>query len=271
MTVTTDIPLLGLGTFGRTGEKGVTDILAAIEVGYRHLDTAQTYDSEDSVGAAIRSSGLPRGDFFVTTKVADYNLGRDRFLPSVEESLQTLDIGPVDLLLIHWPSPRDAVPLEHYIEALAAARDKGHARLIGASNFTVAHLKSAERILGTGALATNQVELNPFLQAPVLTRHARQIGLSLTAYLPIARGKVNEDAVISGIAARHGCSNAAVALAFLMAEGHIAIPASAKPERLRESFKALDVKLELSEIAAIRRLDRSERIINPDLSPKWDD
>ncbi len=120
-------------------------------------------------------------------------------------------------------------------------------------------------------LATNQVELNPFLQAPRLAGFARTIDLPLTAYLPIARGKVNDDAVITAIAANHGCTNAAVALAFLMAEGHIVIPASSNRERLQENFRASDVKLETSEIAAIRTLDRGERVINPDKSPKWDD
>ena len=271
MTANSEIPPLGLGTFGRTGAEGAKDILAAIEIGYRHIDTAQTYESEDSVGAAIRDSGLPRNDFFVTTKVADYNLGRGEFMPSVEKSLRTLDVGPVDLLLIHWPSFDGIVPFEHYIEALAEAQRRGHARSIGVSNFTIAHLAAAVRILGKGALATNQVELNPFLQAPKLTFYARQIGLPLTAYLPIARGAVNHEPVISGIAARHGCSNAAAALAFLMAEGHFAIPASSRPERLRENFNALQIKLQPSEIEAFRKLDRSERVISPDKSPEWDD
>ena len=113
----TEIPPLGLGTFGRTGAVGIEAMLTAIEIGYRHIDTAQSYDTESSVGAAIRRSGLARDSFFVTTKIADTNLDRSRFGPSLERSLATLGIGPVDLLLIHWPSEKEAVPLEHYLTA----------------------------------------------------------------------------------------------------------------------------------------------------------
>ena len=148
--MTQTIPRLGLGTYGRTGDEGLAAILAGIELGYRHIDTAQNYDTEGNVGAAIRRSGLPRDAFFVTTKVGDQNLSRERFAPSVARSLETLGVEQVDLLLIHWPSARDAVPLEHYLGALAEARDAGQARLIGVSNFNIGYLERAEAILGRG-------------------------------------------------------------------------------------------------------------------------
>jgi 2,5-diketo-D-gluconate reductase B len=268
---TTGIPPLGLGTFGRTGEAGMAAILSAIELGYRHLDTAQSYDSERPVAEAMRRSGLPREAFFVTTKVADTNLARADFAPSVARSLEALGVDQVDLLLIHWPSHRHAVPLEDYLTALAEAQQAGQARLIGVSNFTIELLDRARALLGDGALATNQVEIHPYLQAPKLRAHARALGLPLTAYEPLVRGQVAHDPVLQAIGARHGVGAVPVALAFLMAEGHIVIPASTNPDNLAANLTAREVRLGADDIAAIRALDRGHRTINPAKAPTWDD
>jgi 2,5-diketo-D-gluconate reductase B len=268
---TSAIPQLGLGTFGRTGDAGMAAILSAIELGYRHLDTAQSYDSERPVGEAIRRSGLPREEIFITTKVADSRLRRAEFGPSVDASLAALGVDAVDLLLIHWPSQGDAVPLEEYLTALAEAQQAGQARLIGVSNFTIDHLERARAILGPGALATNQVEIHPYLQAPRLRDHARAQGLQLTAYEPLVRGRVAEDPVLAGIGERHGVGGVPVTLAFLMAEGHVVIPASSNPKNLAANLKARDLRLDAEEMAAIRRLDRGLRTINPAKAPTWDD
>jgi 2,5-diketo-D-gluconate reductase B len=271
MAWTSPIPQLGLGTSGRTGDAGMAAILTALELGYRHVDTAQSYDTEANVGEAIRRSGLPRGEIFVTTKVADSNLDRTRFGPSVERSLAAIGVDRVDLLLIHWPSENDAVPFEDYMLALAEAQARGQARLIGVSNFPVGHLERARALLGDGALATNQVEIHPYLQAPRLRDHARAAGLPLTAYEPLVRGRVASDPMLAGIAAAHGVGAPAVALAFLMAEGHAAIPASSNPAHLRANLAATEVRLSAGEIERIRALDRGERTINPAKSPRWDD
>ena len=265
------IPPLGLGTYGRTGAAGVDAIGAAIAMGYRHLDTAQSYDTESSVGEAVRRSGLPRDAFFVTTKVADTRLDKASFLPSVEKSIEALGIGPVDLLLIHWPSENERVPLEEYVTALAETQRRGWAKQIGVSNFTIALLERTERILGRGAIATNQVEIHPYLQAQKLRDFARAIALPLTAYRPLAHGAVNSDPVLQRIAVTHGVAPGAIALAFLMAEGHIAIPASANPDNLAANLAARDVRLSEGELSEIRALDRGERGINPPKSPRWDD
>lgn len=266
-----EIPVLGLGTYGRTGTQGTHDLVEAISIGYRHLDTAQTYDTENRVGEAVRRSGVARESFFITTKVADYNLETSKFLGSVERSLETLGVGPVDLLLIHWPSPREAVPLEHYLEALAVAQQRGFSRLIGVSNFTVALMDRAVAILGKNAIATNQVEIHPYLQAPKLCAHAKTLGIRLTAYQPLAQGRVSNDATLEAIAKKHTTTASAVSLAFLMGDGHIVIPASSKAAHLRDNFAASSVRLHPEDVAAIRKLDRASRIINPSMSPKWDD
>jgi 2,5-diketo-D-gluconate reductase B len=267
----TEIPKLGLGTSGRTGEAGMLAILKALEVGYRHIDTAQSYGSEANVGEAVRRSGVPRSEVFITTKVADTNLDKSRFMDSVERSLDTIGQGPVDLLLIHWPSKDDAVPFEEYVLALAEAQRRGHTRLIGVSNFPIALLDRTERLLGPGAIATDQVEIHPYMQAPRLSAHAQRTGLTLTAYQPLCRGSVASDPVLRRIAERHGATAAAVALAFLLACGHVVIPASTSEANLRANWRARDLMLDAGDMQAIRALHRGERRINPDKSPVWDD
>lgn len=267
----TDIPRLGLGTYGRTGDAGIAAILTAIEVGFRHIDTAQSYDTEAQVGAAIRESGLPRQEFFVTTKVADTQLRAADFMPSVRRSLDQLRMDQVDLLLIHWPSSKDAVPFEEYMLALKEAQDAGYARLIGVSNFNIDYLERARALLGDGALATNQIEIHPWLQGKNIVAHARKIGLQLTAYQPLVKGMVAEDEVLRRIAEVHGVAPAAIALAFLMAEGHAVIPASSSRVNLQANYAALSVQLTADEIAELRTLDRGYRHINPEKSPRWDD
>jgi 2,5-diketo-D-gluconate reductase B len=271
MTYASPIPQLGLGTFGRTGDAGVAAILTAIEVGYRHIDTAQSYDTESTVGAAIRRSGLPRDDFFVTTKVADTNLDKASFMPSVEKSLETLGMDRVDLLLIHWPSQHDFVPFEDYMLALAEAKAKGFTRLIGVSNFPIADLERTRALLGDDAIATDQIEIQPYMQTPTLRDYARSRGLTLTAYQPLVKGKVHDDPVLAAIGKAHGVSAAAAALAFLMGEGHVVIPASSSKINLEANFAALKVRLTDAEMDQVRALNRGDRRINPAKSPRWDD
>lgn len=271
MTSATTIPKLGLGTFGRTGDAGMAALLTAIEIGYRHIDTAQSYDTERSVGEAIRRSGVPREAFFITTKVADTRLDKASFLPSVEQSIETLGTGPVDLLLIHWPSEQNRVPFEDYVLALAEAKQRGYARQIGVSNFPIALLEKTTTLLGAGAIATNQVEIHPYLQAPILCGYARSISLPLTAYQPLAKGEVRDDPVLNRIGREHGVTASAVALAFLIAQGHIVIPASSSAANLADNFTAKDLRLTTADLSAVRALDRGHRRINPAKSPAWDD
>lgn len=268
---TSPVPQIGLGTYRRTGPGGLAAILTGLEIGYRHLDTAQAYDTEANVGEAVRRAGLAREEVFLTTKVAEGNIGRARFAASVARSLATLGVDCVDLLLIHWPSPRDEVPLEDYITALAEAQARGQARLIGVSNFTIDHLRRCRAILGPEALATNQVELHPWLQAPRLRDWARANGLMLTAYQPLVRGRLLSDPVLAEIGARRGVAATTVALAFLMAEGHAVIPASSSPANLAANFAAAALQLDYGEMSRIRALDRGYRAISPATAPDWDD
>lgn len=266
-----EIPKIGLGTSGRIGEAGMAAILTAVEVGYRHIDTAQSYGSEAGVGEAVRRSGVPRSELFITTKVADTRLDKSQFMDSVERSLETIGLGPVDLLLIHWPTKDDAVPFEDYMLALAEAQRRGHTRLIGVSNFPIALLERTERLLGPGVIATDQVEIHPYMQAPKLVAFARSKGLPLTAYQPLGRGSVGSNPVLQRIGEKHGLTASVVSLSFLMAEGHIVIPASTSEANLRANLRAHDVTLDSTDMQAIRALHCGERHINPDKSPAWDD
>lgn len=265
------IPPIGLGTSGRVGDDGAEAVLSAIEAGYRHIDTAQAYGSEAPIGTAIRRSGLRREEFFLTTKVRDTHYSKPEFLASVERSLELLGVEQVDLLLLHWPLTSGGVPFESYMEDLQAVKDSGWSRMIGVSNFSINYLKQAERFLGKGALATNQIEIHPYLQNPNMAAYAKATDLTLTAYRPLAEGRVSADPVLQNIANHHGASPATVALAFLIAEGRIVVPASTNQQRLRDNLAAQTLELSEEEIGWIRRLDRGERFINPEKAPVWDD
>jgi 2,5-diketo-D-gluconate reductase B len=264
------IPPLGLGTWLRTGEDGYRAIVAGLELGYRHLDTAQTYGTEAAIGRALRASGLRREDLFITTKVGDANLARQDFLPSLRQSLDRLNVDAVDLTLIHWPSYRDMVPLSSYMEDLAQAKSLGMTRLIGVSNFPCALLDRAVEVVGAGELVTNQVELHPYLQNRLVRACAARHGMTTTAYMPLAGGRVVHDPVLAHIGARHGESAAVVAVAWLLRHGLVAIPASSRIDHLKANLRARHLDLSDHELDGIDALDRGLRLVNPTKAPAWD-
>ncbi|HET7411863.1 MAG TPA: aldo/keto reductase [Pararhizobium sp.] len=264
------IPQIGLGTFGRTGDAGVDGILAGLEIGYRHLDTAQSYDTESTVGLALERSGLPRPDVFVTTKVAVANLDRARFMPSVRESLDRLRMPQVDLLLIHWPSPHDEFPFEGYIEALAEAKSLGLARHIGVSNFPIALIERAAALIGAGEIVNDQVEIHPFFQNRRLCDYCAGAGIAVTAYMPLAKGRVTEERVLREIAEKHGATPAQISLAWLLKLGVAVIPASQSRRHMQANFEAGRLDLAEDDMERIAALDTGERMIDRDGGPDWD-
>ncbi len=265
-----EMPRLGFGTYGRTGPEGIAAILGALEVGYRHLDTAQTYDTEREVGEAIRRSGLARDEVFVTTKVAENRLGPGEVVPSLERSLDELGLDHVDLALIHWPARKGGPAPEVYLHQIAEARERGLARHIGVSNFTVALIEEARSILGDGAILTNQVELNPWFRNRRLADHCASQGIVVTCFEPLARGRVGSDPVLQRIAGRHDATPEQVALAWELACGYAAIPTTSKPDRAAQNLAAKDLVLSAEELAEVETLDRGVRSIDPDWGPDWD-
>lgn len=264
------MPLLGLGTYGRRGAEGTAAMLAAIEIGYRHLDTAQSYDTERECGEAMRQSSLPRSHFFVTTKIDTPNFAAGKLVPSLRGSLDAIGVDQVDLTLIHWPSPRDQVPLPVYIEQLAEAQALGLTKTIGVSNFTIRLLQQTQSILGDVPVANNQVECHPYLQNRRLVDFCDAAGIPVTAYQPIAKGTLKGDPVLEPLAASKGCTVEQLAIAFALARGLAAIPASSNTARLASNFAAQHVALMPDDMAIIASVDRGTRRINPSSAPAWD-
>ncbi|WP_226577776.1 aldo/keto reductase [Acuticoccus sediminis] len=263
------IPKIGIGTYGMDGEPASTAVSEGLKGGYRHVDTAEMYGNEVAVGEGIRASGLPREEIFVTTKVWHDHLTDSAMQAAAEGSLQRLGLDRVDLYLIHWPS-RD-VPVSEAVAALGRIRSRGLARAVGISNFPVKLIEEAVAASEV-ELAVNQVEYHPFMDQSAVLAALRRHGMGLTAYCPLARGKILDDETICGIAERHGVTPAAITLAWLIGQEEvIAIPKSSSPKRLMENLKALDVVLTEAERSAIDALRSPRgRLVNPDFAPDWD-
>jgi len=264
------IPQIGLGTFRLKDTQAIDSVRTGLELGYRHVDTAQIYGNEQDVGTALRQSGIDRNDIFVTTKVWTEHLAGDKLVPSLEESLRKLGLEQVDLALIHWPSPGGAVPVAESMAALMAARERGLVRAIGVSNFTIPLLAEAIAAVGADNIATNQVELHPYLQNRALAGCMVDAGIHLTAYMPLAYGKVMQDPVIARIAAKLGATPAQVTLAWLMGKGYAVIPSSTQRTNQAGNLAARGLRLAPEDGAAIDALERGERLVNPDFAPRWD-
>jgi 2,5-diketo-D-gluconate reductase B len=262
---------MGFGTFDRRGEPGIAAIGHALELGYRHLDTAQSYETEFECGEALRRSGLKRSDVFLTTKINGANSATGKLIPSLEQSARNLGVDAVDLTLIHWPlTPAGRLDMRGYLTELAEAQARGLTRLIGVSNFTIADLEEAKTILGPGALANHQFERHPFPQNQKLVNYCQYNGISVTCYLPLARGRCAGDPVIEEIAARHGATPHQIAIAYSLNQGLIVIPTSSKHERIKENYEAKDIVLTPDELTAIAGRDKAERQIKPAWGPAWD-
>jgi 2,5-diketo-D-gluconate reductase B len=246
----------------------------ALEVGFRHIDTAQIYGNEEAVGRAIKdaiaNNLVAREDLYVTTKVWNDKLNKASFVDSVKESLEKLQLSYVDLLLIHWPSPENGESMEEYLGELLRVKELGLTKEIGISNFTVAQIEEAVSILGEGVISTNQVEVHPYLTNEKVRAACEKHGITVTGYMPFAVGKVLKDETIIAIADKHGVSTAEVVVAWELAHGLVTIPSSTKRKNLETNFKALELTLGADDIAKIDALDCGDRQANPDFSPAWD-
>lgn len=264
------MPMLGAGTFRLKDDVAYQSVLTALELGYRHIDTAQIYGNEAEVGQAIQDSGVDRDAIFLTTKVWIDKLAKATFAASVEESLEKLQTEYIDLLLIHWPLKNDAVPMAEYLAELKAVKDKGLVKHIGVSNFTNAQLEQAIAILGEGEILTNQVEVHPYLQNRKVVACCRTHGVTVTGYMPFAYGDVLKDAVIQDIAAKHTATAAQVVLAWMRQNDFVTIPSSTKAANLESNLAAATLTLDAEDMASIATLDRGHRLANPDFAPDWD-
>ncbi len=262
------IPQLGLGTYKLQGKEASLLVEQALEMGYRHIDTAQMYGNETEIGTALRRSSVDRDDVWVTTKVWHTELAEGKFLRSVEASLDKLGLDYVDLLLIHWPSPE--VSVEEAVMNLIKAQDREYCRAIGVSNFPMDHLITAMEM---GAeIINNQVEYHPFLDQSPLLGFLQAQQMSLTAYSPLAQGKVMEDSTILDIADAHGKTPAQIALRWLIEQDEVlAIPRSSNLARMRSNLEVFNFKLTEEDRARLDGLTaQNRRLVNPDFAPAWD-
>jgi 2,5-diketo-D-gluconate reductase B len=265
------IPSFGVGTFRLSGQTVIDSVHNALDVGYRAIDTAQIYGNEAEVGQAIEESGIARADLFVTTKIWTDNYAKDKLIPSLRESLEKLRTDYVDLTLIHWPAPNNGVPLPEFMEALADAKAQGLTRQIGISNFNIALTQAAINVVGKGQIATNQIELSPYLQNRTLTAFLKEQGITVTSYMTLAYGKVLTDPVLTEIANKHHATVAQVALAWALQLGYAVIPSSTKRENLCSNLLAKELALDAEDMARIASLERNGREVSPkSLAPEWD-
>lgn len=264
------IPPIGLGTFRLKDQQAFDAVYAGLELGYRHIDTAQIYGNEAEVGKAIKASKVPPKELFVTTKIWTDQFSEGKLIPSLKDSLHKLQLERVNLTLIHWPSPNDEIPLNVYLQQLLQAKREGLTELIGLSNFTIKHTQQAIDIIGANEIATNQIEVHPFLQNRKLVEFLRAQGIHITAYMPLAVGRVLKDPVIQWIAEAHQATPAQIALAWSLQQGYAVIPSSTKRDNLQSNLLAANIKLRNEEINAIAELERGDRIANPGFAPAWD-
>ena len=265
------IPKFGVGTFRLQGQVVIDSVRNALDVGYRAIDTAQIYGNEAEVGQAIAESGITRDELFLTTKIWVDNYSPAKLIQSLQESLQKLRTDRVDLTLIHWPAPGNGVALSDFMGALAQAKAQGLTRQIGVSNFNIALTEQAIAAVGAGEIATNQIELSPYLQSRKLTAYLQAQGIAVTSYMTLAYGKVLQDPLLAEIAAKHQATVAQVALAWALQLGYSVIPSSTKRENLVSNLKAQQLQLDAEDMARIAQLERNGREVNPEgLAPVWD-
>lgn len=257
------IPQLGFGVYKVPDAEAARAVEVALDTGYRHIDTAALYNNERGVGRALRASGVPREEVFITTKVWDDDHGYDKTLKAFDVSLDNLGVDYVDLYLIHWPVPRKDLYVETW-RALEALRSEGRVLSIGVSNFNISHL---ERLIAESDTvpALNQVELHPWLPQNEVREFDDAHGIRTEAWAPLARGRIIGEPVLDAIADKHEKSPVQVVIRWHLQLGNIVIPKSVTDYRIRENFDVFNFTLSMQEMAAIAALENGTRTgLNPD-------
>lgn len=260
------------GTWPLRGKTAIASLATALQVGYRHVDTAQMYRNEAEVGEALANSGVPREELCVTTKVTPGNFGEDLFLPSVVASLEKLRLDAVDLLLLHWP-PLDGSDIIPSLKLLVRAHEQGLARNIGVSNYTAAMMRQAAAAIDV-PLATNQVEFHPLLNQDILLGAAAATGIPLSAYCSVARGEVFRHPEFAAIGAGYGKAAGQVVLRWILQKGVAVLTMSTKPTNIKANYEIMDFSLSSVDMARIDALTQTGfRVVTKDImpgAPDWD-
>ncbi|RKG33979.1 2,5-didehydrogluconate reductase DkgB [Acinetobacter tianfuensis] len=265
------VPQFGVGTFRLTGDTVIQSVKTALDLGYRAVDTAQIYGNEAEVGQAIQESQVNRADIFLTTKIWTENYAADKLIPSLKDSLMKLKTDAVNLTLIHWPAPAQGIDIPELMGHLLEAKQQGLTEHIGVSNFNIKLTQQAINHIGLENIATNQIELSPYLQNQSLANYLQANNIDVTSYMTLAYGKVLQDPTLLNIAAEHQATAAQIALAWALQKGYAVIPSSTKREHLMSNLRAQEIHLTLEQMQAIAALDRNAREVSPsELAPVWD-
>ncbi len=261
----TDMPQLGIGTWENTNPDACANAVeTALDMGYRHVDTAQIYGNEEHVGRGIANADVDRDDVFLATKVWIDSLEPPAVRQTTEESLDKLGVDYVDLLYVHWPS--DTYDPEQTLPAFADLQADGLTDRIGVSNFEPRHLQTAQDTLDQAPFA-NQVEMHPLLPQTELRSAVEGTRTEIVAYSPLARGNVFGVPEISAVAEKHGVSEAQVSLAWLDAKGVTTIPKATSKDHIADNWASQDLELDAEDIERIDSIDREERQVDPDFAP----
>jgi 2,5-diketo-D-gluconate reductase A len=258
------IPQLGLGVYKVDDAKAESLVAGAIELGYRHIDTATLYENERGVGEGMRASGVAREDLFVTTKVWNDRHGFEETQRAFDESIDKLGLDYVDLYLIHWPAPRQ----DKYVDAwraLVKLQEEGRVRSIGVSNFKPHHIRRLADVSDVLPVI-NQVELHPWLPQSEVREFDASLNILTESWSPLARGRVLDNEILDGIADKHGKTPAQVVLRWHVQLGLVVIPKSNSLARVEENSQVFDFELDVVDLAAIASLETGERTgMDPDL------
>jgi diketogulonate reductase-like aldo/keto reductase len=256
----TRIPMLGLGTYRLIGPVGERVVRQALEIGYRHIDTAMYYGNQAEIGWAIR--GYPREELYLVSKLWPGDQTKERVPLACRQILRELKTDYIDLLLIHWPDR--SVPFEETLEAMDQLRQAGKVRSIGVSNFTIRHIKD---LLPVGIqLVTNQVELHPYLNQRELQTFCAEHGIRLTGFSPLARGEIFADEQLQSIGDKYGKTPGQIVLRWAIQNGVIVIPKTTNPARLVENATIFDFTLSTEDLAAVDAFNEDRRLANPDVA-----
>jgi diketogulonate reductase-like aldo/keto reductase len=252
-----EMPVLGLGTWELTGKVCEGTVRKAIDLGYRHIDTAELYGNESEIGRALK--GSEREKLFITSKAASKNLGSENLIKACERSLAKLGTDYLDLYLLHWPN--DNIPLSETLEAMQQLVDREMIGSAGLSNFDAARVNEALSVSSV-PICNLQIEYHPFTYREELPAFCREEGITITAYSPLARGKVFNDPTLRKMAEKYDKTAAQVSLKWLVQKGNIVIPKSSSEEHLRENMEIFDWQLSEADIESINNIRRQERLVD---------
>lgn len=255
------MPMIGLGTWQISGDDCTQAVLTGLELGYRHIDTADVYKNHKDIGNALCETDIPREELFITSKVDRFDLNYGDVISVAERALEGLKTEYLDLFLIHWPNKE--IPIENTLAGMVKLQEMGKIRNVGVSNFTINHIREAERHF-PGLICVNQVEFHPYLYQKALLEDCIKEKIVLTAYSPLARGGIFKDPELAKLATKYGRSPAQLVLSWLLDKGIVVIPKGSSASHLKDNLSVRKWEIPQEAVSVIDSLNRNERILDPE-------